>query len=324
MTDEVTQEESTQEAPAAPAAPEAFSDDEIKAMMQSKQPAKEEAQEQEESEEEGEDEGSEEEETEVAEEQVEEKQEKKRSTVVSRTRFDEVNEQKNGYKSKAEQLEEKIQKVEADNAKLLALIKSAVDGKPDESEAEAEDDEIIDTALHKQVKELKADAEKTKKEQAVQGYLAALDKADQVGAAKFDDYKTAVDFVVAQEAYKIMNRAQVLGEKLTEAQAIEEAMKDLNREMFPIHNKGASSEALASYIYNRAKAGGFNAKASKQAGKPKVNMKAVQRARDEAGAPTVQRESVKITQGTNWEDDLARRAKEHGMSTSYMRAMGLA
>lgn len=246
----------------------------------------------------GQEEKKEQENAEAAEEQ------KQRSKRVSRERFDEVNEQKNTYKSRNEELQRELEAERARNQRLADFIKKATAGT---SEQDDSDEEVLDEALDKKVS---GELKEIKQEIAVERFQRSLASEDAIGREKLKDYDNAVSFVVATEAHQIIARGAALGKKIPEEKAIEEAMVAINRDLYDVHQQSGRSGTIAQYVYDRAIARGFTpTQAKKTAEKSKVDMKAVERARQEAGAPAIERESVKIN-GANWNDDLAGRASK--------------
>ena len=161
-----------------------------------------------------------------------------------------------------------------------------------------------------------------KGELAVNNFTRAVTEADQLGRAQFEDYDTATNYVLATEANRIMLAAKATGREVNESQAVQMASQQLGRDLVELFSDGATAKNLSFYVYNRALAAGF--KVTKHETKPNVDMKAVQRARDEAGAPAIERASANPFAGKKWTDDIYNSAKENGYSADYVnQALGL-
>lgn len=330
QTESQNQEQQTQEQQPAAAPVEGYSNAEIEAMAKAEAPKPTEQAPEKEEGDEGESEGDEEDAAGEGEEGEEKKSQenvsegqKQRSKRVTRERFDEVNEQKNTYKSRADELQRELETERARSQRLSDFIRKATEGEAKKDELEEE--EIIDEVLGKKVSGVSTELKEVKQEIAAERFQRSLSDEDAIGRKSLTDYDNAVSFVVATEAHQVIARHAALGKKISEEKAIEEAMKTINRDLYDVHQQGGRSGTIAKYVYDRAIARGFTpVQAKKAAEKSKVDMKAVERARQEAGAPAVERESVKIN-GANWNDELAGRAsKEFKPSDKrYLEKWGL-
>lgn len=245
-----------------------------------------------------------------------EPEKKRRSTVVSRDRFDKVNakaKKLDEVSSYAANLERELQKARETNKLLVDRITGEAE--------EPEDEDIIDDVLDKK---LSARLEKLEAQHFASDFQATLDAADAFGASKLPDYHTAVNFTVAKEAQQLVIQAAAIGRELTSEEAIAYAQQKLGNELVGIRKMGANKQTIAQYAYNKALAYGFAPKSvAKQQKSANINMDAVKRARDEAGAPAIQREAVKVGgAGKSWDQQLAESGKDK-LDADYMRKMGL-
>lgn len=244
--------------------------------------------------------------------------EKKRSKYVPRNRFDEVTEQKNTFKSEAERLRNELALEREKAERLLDFVKKSTLGA--DSKEQGDKEEILDEALDKK---LSSEIENLKMERAIDRFQYSLGEADRIGRSAFEDYDAATNHLIASEASQMMTRAEVMGKKLDKNQAVQLARQSLAQDFFQIQQNGGDPSSIAAYAYKQAQARGFSGKKeSKQAGS-KIDMKQVQRAREEAGAPTIARESVKIT-GGNWQEEMSAMArKDMGDNHKSLKHWGL-
>jgi len=205
---------------------------------------------------------------------------------------------------------------------LVELLKKLTGEGDKAAEAEDEDDDIVDTALDKK---LTSKIEKLEHQMETKAFTEALHAADAIGRKQDAAYEDATDFVYFATASRIIAEATAVGEEISVEDAVLEAKKSLAPVLYRIYQKSnGNPAALSTYVLTQARALGFTAK-SKTAeagrGASKVNMEAVNRAREQAGAPVVKRESV-VAAGSNWEDDIAARARAK-YDPEYLRRMGI-
>lgn len=103
----------------------------------------------------------------------------------------------------------------------------------------------------------------------------------------YPDYTQAFEFAIVKEAEYVYNQQQSLGEPITAEQAIAAASKKIEQQARKRYEKGLP---MADFVYTRAKQLGFKGGADKPAPeKPKVDLDALQEARDTAGTPSVKK-----------------------------------
>jgi len=235
-----------------------------------------------------------EQEAELEEKQAAPVEEKKRSKYVPRERFDEVYESAKREKEAAQRERERADKLAAFIDKLTQAEKK--------EEAPVEDDEPIDTATAKRVESLEKKLEQRE-------FTATLREADSIGRKAFgESYDEANTYLIANVASEIMDIHGV-----SQDEAINSAMQTLGKRFQQAVNSGKSPEELAKLVYKTAQTRGYKGNASPAkavAEAPaKVNIKALERARVEGGAPAVERASVKVT-SQSWNEGLAAKAKD--------------
>jgi hypothetical protein len=238
----------------------------------------------------------------------EEPQQKKRAERIPRARFDEVNEAKRNAEERSRRLEWELEQQREANKLLL---KKAMGAQPEPED----DNEVLDTVLEKK---LGGELEQLKTQQvvmAVQADVAATAPAD------FDD---AFGLFVAGSALKLINDAQALGYDIDQQSALAEAEKQAYQQMLEVYKRNPKRGNVVNYIYNQAKLLGYTPKASGQAPKNGVNMNAVDRARREAGAPTIHREAVQMTTSQTQVDAQRSKAlRAEGLEDKYLKQFGL-
>lgn len=237
------------------------------------------------------------------------KQSKGRKTASEHIR--ELKEEKAALKAEAEESKRRIATEEEKSSKLLDFIRKSAGLDADTTEGAEE--EIVDEVLAKKVDErfakLEAEVNGTKLQ-------SAIEMADDAGRKSFTDYDAATEHLVAAEAARLIQRDGAMGKKMSNETAIIKAAEAIWGDITELHKAGVAPQKIAAYSYNQAITKGFTpkaAKAAKDTSKPRVDMKAVERAREEAGAPAIEREEVRIKPGNRWEDDVAARFKaKHG------------
>lgn len=224
-------------------------------------------------------------------------------------RFKEVNEKAKQAEARAQQLEWEIQK--RDEA-LQEVLKRMTD----QTAQVEEEEEVLDTALEKK---LKAEIDALKQAQSQSGLQAEL----ATGRQQYTDLEDAANYLIAKQAQQTLINAQHLGYNMTEQQAIELATKTLQQEAQTMYQRNPSRGALSGYLYEQAKFLGYAPKKAGTKAGNGVNMKALNRLREEAGAPEVQRQAVNTSGSGNgdWRADLYKRNKEEGYSDSYLSKM---
>lgn len=213
-----------------------------------------------------------------------------------------------------ESLENELAEERKKNAKLAEFITKATGAA---EQAPEEEEEILDEALDRRINKRLGKIEQTIE---ANGFTQALERADALGNSSFDGYEQAVHFVVAHEAARVIAVAKAKGAHIDDRAAIEKASGTVAKDLQEIYKEtGGAPDALAAYVIEQAKMLGFAPDKAKAAPKKtKVNMEAAERARREAGAPTYQRESAKLS--GDWGRTLVSRAeKQYGDESAAKR-----
>lgn len=234
-------------------------------------------------------EGEGEEEVAASAEEQAEPQPKKKTTWAERERA-----AKEEYKAKATDLEKKLAKAEAEKQALVDAWNKAIEGAKPTAET-TEDDEPIDTATFNKVQKVDSEVQALKNELAETKFHTITREADTLGAAHLAGYEDGKAFLIAKNAHLFQLAASSMDIELDNDAAIEVAVKQFNNELKEIMKKGKTSGAIAKHIYQKAQALGFSPEAvvaaSPKAGS-KVNMAAVNKARETAGAPAIKKASA--------------------------------
>lgn len=257
-----------------------------------------------------------------AEEAQEAEPEKAKRKYVRKEERDRIAAQRDDYRRKAEELSATLERQQQLVEKLMGHAVT-----PQQAEVEAEDDEILDEVGFKKATQY-TDERTTNLE------LRQFDQQLRLELASFGEKAPevlqAVEWHKAIEAAKAAMRDGLDVSSLTQAQQkkyIDAAAKKMDAEGLALFRKGLNPLTT---VYHEAILGGFrpelfSGKApapAKGADKPKVDMRAVEQARQEAGAPTHIREAVKVEAG-DWAASIYKDAKDIGISDSYLRKLGL-
>jgi hypothetical protein len=310
---ENAQPEQVAPVPADAPAPEAFSVDELKSFISAPpEPVKEEvvSDTEQESEQESEvDEQDDQQAVSSADDVVDEKPKAKKQ------RWEREYEAKVAERARAEAEKARADKAEADAKALKEFIEKAMAAeKP--AEIEADDDDVIDTKTAKEVKELKTALVQTKIESAIK-------EADDLGRKHVPVYDEAKNFVLANLARIAQVNADAVGQTLDDLSAVQAADAYLKAQLANMHSAGKTTGQMAEYVLKQAKVFNYAPQAKAAPEKPKINMKAVDKARETAGAPAIVKETVKFAD-PHWEQQAAAQLKEKGFSNTLLEKWGLA
>lgn len=239
-------------------------------------------------------------------------EEKPRSKMIPRDRFDEVNEKRNEAERRAQELEYKLNQQTEAMDKLLRKLS----GEPEKEQEE--ENEVLDDVLKKQVDSKFSQIEE-------RDFQRTVNQEAQLARQHAPDFDNAYNYLLAAGAYDIINSYQAVGKSIGEQEAIGLAQEAVEKEMRYLYTNNAQPGAMAQRLYNAALARGYTPeqaeKASNKAGNG-VNMKAVDKARREAGAPAIEKESVQM-EPTGEIDNIYKDAVEAGFSKEYLRKLGL-
>ena len=189
-------------------------------------------------------------------------------------------------RARADEAERRLAAAEEKAQKLQEFINKVVGGNED---AGSEDGEEITPVDEEAYNALKKKIEGIEQQREVDRFQSTVDRQEAEARSTMPGYETAFNRVVAIEAREIMVRAAAIGRDIEPEQAIKEATKTLPKKAFEIYKSGGN---VARYFYQRALDSGFSPEGVKPAEKAKVDMKAVERARKEAGAPAVEKAST--------------------------------
>lgn len=239
-------------------------------------------------------------------EEAETASETKRSKMMPRARFDEVNERMKQAEARSQELEFKLNQQAAAFEKILAKM----NGETQEAEA---DDEILDEALAKKMDERFNKLNEATITQAINNDVA-------LARQSVPDIDNAYQYLLAASAHRIMQRAEFAGHKMSEVDAINYAQKLVNDDLKTIKQNNPSAN-VGSYLYIEAQNMGYQTSAGQKA-QPNVNMKAVQKARQQAGAPAIDKESVSVGINDAIQKEY-KKLKESGMDADYLAKWGI-
>lgn len=200
----------------------------------------------------------------------------KRSKMIPRDRFDEVNEKAKQMEQEKLRLEWQLEQERLANKRLLGLAE-------DDSKEQSEDDEILDTALDKKYSQKFEQLEQKQIDTAIETELSTI-------SAKVPELLDAHTHLIGALANQAAVRAKAAGYDFTPEQIYAYAKDQVDSELRIVKSRGGSA---AEFIYQAAQASGYRPKAASQKKDSVVNMKEVNRLREEAGAPAIQRQSVK-------------------------------
>lgn len=199
----------------------------------------------------------------------------KRSKMIPRDRFDEVNEKAKQMEQEKLRLEWQLEQERMANKKLLGLA--------DDKAQPEEDDEVLDTALEKKFSSKFEQLEQKQIDTAIETELSTI-------SAKVPELIEAHTHLISALANQTAVRAKSAGYDFTPEQIYAYAKGQVDSELRVVKSRGGSA---AEFIYQAAQASGYQPKAAGQNKDSVVNMKEVNRLREEAGAPAIQRQSVK-------------------------------
>ena len=238
-------------------------------------------------------------------------EEPKRSSMIPRNRFDEVNERARQADARAQELEYKLnQQTEAFN-KLMAKLSG------ESSDASEDDDEILDTALEKKVEGKFSKIEERDFERTKAQEIAYL------GANSGEVYEKAV----AAIAIEVMENEQGYGRNLDIAQAESLARQIADKQMRTMYAENAKPGAIARALSRKAQQLDYMLSQNDNTKQPLpkkvngVNMKSVEKARQQAGAPSIEKEAVTM-QPNNIVASEIKKAREAGYSDDYLSQFG--
>lgn len=221
-------------------------------------------------------------------------------------RITQLNEKAKQAEARAQQLEIELQRREFELQQKEAALDRLIRGTdtPEKSDGKKE---YLDEDLAKDFMEFKAESR--------------VNQEHQIGMAHLPNYDQAHSFVIAKKAQEIMLDAEADGMSIPQDAAIAMAHDMVKEYLYRKAQKNKNVGSLAKYVYNLAVGSGFTVE-SKKTDEPKIDMKAVQRVRDEAGAPTIQKEPV-IQGGAQWRSQVEKMAKAGGASDDALaRALG--
>lgn len=227
----------------------------------------------------------------------------KRSKMIPRDRFDEVNERLKAIESQYQQTQWQLDQERLANQKLLGLSK----------EPEIEEDEVLDTTLEKAVNGKLSALEAKMVDSAIETELSIVrSQAPEL----LDAHYHLISSLVNQSAVK----AKAAGYTVTPEQLYEYAQGQINEELRVIKARGGSA---AEFIYQAAQANGFTPKTAGKKQESVVNMKEVKRLREEAGAPAIQRQALKVGAGDAIKAKIRADNKEKGIDETRSAMFGL-
>lgn len=253
-------------------------------------------------------------------EEEKEKEEKPRMNRASQ-RVKEAVDRANRAEQRMQELEFKFQQQMKANEELMKLITGG-EGQSDSESKQSGEDEILDEALAKKMEE------RFGKLEDQQFSNVKAQELGYVGGERGETYQKAV----AASAVSVMRKAEALGKSVNPEQAEQMAKEAIEKEMREMHKRGARPGAIAHELANAASYYDYlisqqqTGNQSKAGQKPKkgVNMKKVDEARQKAGAPTIDKESVNIQGGENVLAKEAEKLRGEGYDPDYLAKMGLA
>lgn len=227
--------------------------------------------------------------------QVEEEEPKEpRSKTVPYDRLQEVIQQRDANAKQMEdmrrQLEQTQYELQRVNQTYTDFFEKAASGKTEEVD---DDNEVLDTVLKKQVdtglEEIKKQQEQLQRQQVQQSIFSDLEIAKQ----SVPDLDSAYGHVVESLARDLVDEGKYYGQQVNpqEAQARANQQVAAYLEGIKSANPGAQAGAI---LYQEALKRGYQAKKSGQKQQASVNMKEVERARQQAGAPTIEKQQVNV------------------------------
>ncbi len=247
--------------------------------------------------------------TDEPEEHEEEEQPKQRRKPSDRIR--ELAAQKNEAKAALEAKEREMislqVRLDQQQQALQRLTSQLAGNVPQDAEEEVLDD-VLDRRVTGEIKALKDEIAETR-----------VSSEYTLGRASVADFDNAESYLIAAKANQVMHEMAFNGITVTQEQAIQEANKMLQSRYKQIAASNKNAGAVAKYIYNTAIQNGYRTESLDKA-KPSVNMKAVQRARDEAGAPAIRKESV-ASGGGSWSTQMEQWSKDDNLKGVNVKSL---
>lgn len=225
-----------------------------------------------------------------------------------------------GLRHEKIELEILLKQATETNKQLTAMLTG---GQQAQDTTQGDDDEILDTALATKTDERFAKLEN------LQFNSVKTQELSYIGGEQGEIFQKAV----AAGAITVLQNAKTMGKVITPQQAEQLARQGIERQAKELFDQGAPAGALAQQLTTGAQYYDFIINQSRQtkegAGqKPKsnVNMKKVEEARQKAGAPTIDKESVNIQGGMNiYQNELKNaQATDESITPEYMRKLGFA
>lgn len=249
------------------------------------------------------------------------KAEKPRSKYIPRDRFDEVTARANEAQKLADERAAQLAELQANNQKLVEFIKKATEGATPK-EAAAIEDEIVDVKAYQ---DLNAKIESLQNQLAVNAFQSTIDHEKTIGNQLHPDFDRAVDYNVAHKAYEMIENAKTFGQTLSQEAAIKAATNAVVKELYDIKSNGGNLRpgALADHVYRQALVRGYKPSGTKaEQPRARVDIAAVNRARETAGAPQIEKTTVNMNNGQGWADLAAQGAKD-GLDAGYLARLGI-